>query len=151
MSADGGGLLTDVVTVNTILHTHAAVLGQDFAGYRNHVYRVLNLCRYIAGGSRVEVDTLAVAAAFHDLGIWTHGTFDYIGPSAELARTYLLSHARPKPPLTALRSRFAAPTGSTSRVDSGRSGCQGHSSARSSPPGRVRAFTVGWSSSACTG
>ncbi|WP_239990656.1 MULTISPECIES: hypothetical protein [unclassified Pseudomonas] len=27
-----------------------------------------------------------IAAAFHDLGIWTHGTLDYLAPSRMLAR-----------------------------------------------------------------
>lgn len=31
----------------------------------------------------------AVAAAFHDLGIWTNKTFDYLDPSAELAKIWL--------------------------------------------------------------
>lgn len=36
----------------------------------------------------------AIAAAFHDLGIWTDRTFDYLGPSAELARTFLEQQGR---------------------------------------------------------
>lgn len=30
-----------------------------------------------------------VAAVFHDLAIWTHGTIDYLRPSAPLAREWL--------------------------------------------------------------
>ena len=36
-----------------------------------------------------ETEILILAAAFHDLGIWTHKTFDYIRPSIDLARRYL--------------------------------------------------------------
>jgi hypothetical protein len=32
---------------------------------------------------------LVIAACFHDLGIWTDHTFDYLSPSAGLARDYL--------------------------------------------------------------
>ena len=32
---------------------------------------------------------MAIAAAFHDLGIWTEKTFDYLAPSESLARAYL--------------------------------------------------------------
>jgi hypothetical protein len=82
-------LLRRIPTIDDALHEHAAVLGDDFRGYRNHVYRVANLCVAIAGGS--EVEKIAVAAVFHDLAIWTNGTFDYIAPSIDLAREYLIA------------------------------------------------------------
>jgi hypothetical protein len=34
---------------------------------------------------RVDLEKIAVAAVFHDLGIWTNKTFDYIAPSVALA------------------------------------------------------------------
>lgn len=64
-------------------------MGQDFIAYRNHVYRVVNLCLAIVGDSRVELEKIAVAAVFHDLGIWTDNTFDYIAPSVAVAREHL--------------------------------------------------------------
>ena len=85
-------LLTCIQTVEDVLNGHATALGADFTGYRNHVYRVLNLCAAIAG--RRELEKIAVAAAFHDLGIWTNRTFDYIAPSIALAHDYLAAHAR---------------------------------------------------------
>jgi hypothetical protein len=86
-----GDLLTDIPMVDDVLSDHATVLGDDFVAYRNHVYRIVNLCVAIAG--RSELEKIAVAAAFHDLGIWTNGTFDYIAPSIELARHYLVARA----------------------------------------------------------
>jgi hypothetical protein len=83
------GLLTSVRTVEEVLNDHASALGKDLVGYRNHVYRVANLCLAIVEDSRVEVDKIAIAAVFHDLGIWTDHTFDYIAPSAEMARVHL--------------------------------------------------------------
>jgi hypothetical protein len=41
------------------------------------------------GDRRVELEKIAVAAVFHDLGIWTNKTFDYIAPSVAIAREYL--------------------------------------------------------------
>lgn len=82
-------LLDHIALVEDILATHAGVLGADFVAYRNHVYRVSNLCLLLAEEQAVSLDKLAVTAAFHDLGIWTHGTFDYIPPSLELARAHL--------------------------------------------------------------
>ena len=82
-------LLTSLVTIEEVLDDHVSALRRDFVAYRNHVYRVVNLCVAIAGDSRVELEKMAVAAVFHDLGIWTNNTFDYIAPSVALARTYL--------------------------------------------------------------
>jgi len=87
-----GALVTRITTIDDVLNDHAAALRDDFVGYRNHVYRVVNLCVAIAG--RNELERIAVAAAFHDLGIWTNHTFDYIAPSIALAHEYLVAHAR---------------------------------------------------------
>jgi len=86
-SVGGDALLTSIPTVDDVLHHHATALGDDFVAYRNHVYRVVNLCVAFAG--RRELEKIAVAAVFHDLGIWTNGTFDYIAPSITLAHDYL--------------------------------------------------------------
>jgi hypothetical protein len=53
----------------------------------------VNLCVAIVGG-RGELEKFAAAAVFHDLGIWTDRTFDYIAPSIALAREYLIGRAR---------------------------------------------------------
>ena len=87
--ANSADLLTILPTVEEALNDHASELGDDLIAYRNHVYRVVNLCLAIVGDSRVEVEKIAVAAVFHDLGIWTNDTFDYIAPSVTLAREHL--------------------------------------------------------------
>ena len=88
-NATYAGLLTSLPTVEAVLDDHAPELGHDLTAYRNHVYRVVNLCLAIEGHSRVELEKIAVAAVFHDLGIWTNKTFDYIAPSVVLAREHL--------------------------------------------------------------
>src|SRR5882724_12386100 len=87
--ANYAGLLTSLLTVEEVLDDHASELGHDFIAYRNHVYRVVNLCLAIVGDRRVELEKIAVAAVFHDLGIWTNNTFDYIAPSVAIARKHL--------------------------------------------------------------
>src|SRR3954447_18123031 len=82
-------LETNLPTVEEVLDGHASELGHDLIAYRNHVYRVVNLCLGIVGDRRVEVEKIAVAAVFHDLGIWTNNTFDYISPSVAIARKHL--------------------------------------------------------------
>jgi hypothetical protein len=81
-------LLTEIATLEAILARHAGEIGADFEGYRNHTYRVANLCLILRPGSG-EVEKIAIASAFHDLGIWTGHTFDYLEPSVALATAYL--------------------------------------------------------------
>lgn len=69
----------------------AEALGRDAVAYRNHVTRMLNYYRWLAKGAADCPQQVLVAGAFHDLGIWTARTFDYLGPSVELARDYLSS------------------------------------------------------------
>ena len=63
-------------------------LGPDAAAYRNHVCRVLAFTsRLLPAGPLGQPlpEPLLQAAVFHDLGIWTDRTFDYLGPSRRLA------------------------------------------------------------------
>lgn len=85
-------LRTAIGPLEAVLDAHAAALGADFTAYRNHAYRVANLCLAQSEAGPDEVEKVAIASAFHDLGIWTEGTFDYVPPSiaqacAHLART----------------------------------------------------------------
>jgi len=64
-------------------------LEADYLPYRNHVYRVFNFSIRMAGATGEDVEKLAIAAAFHDVGIWLDGTFDYLGPSSGRAAEYL--------------------------------------------------------------
>lgn len=75
--------------IDGILSVHRAALGRDFEGYRNHTYRVATLCRSRGPACADDSAKIEVAAAFHDLGIWTSGTFDYLAPSVALAGGYL--------------------------------------------------------------
>ena len=87
--AEQGCLLTNFPIVDEVLDIHASELGPDRTAYRNHVYRVANLSVAIAGDAVFDPKKIAIAAVFHDLGIWTNKTVDYIAPSVALARKYL--------------------------------------------------------------
>ena len=82
-------LITSLPTVENVLDHHAPELGHDLVSYRNHVYRVVNLSIAIVADAPIELEKIAIAAVFHDLGIWTNSTFDYIAPSVRLAREHL--------------------------------------------------------------
>jgi len=56
--ADYDALLTRIPTIDDVLDGHASALGNDRVAYRNHVYRVVNLCVAIVGGrGEVEAST----------------------------------------------------------------------------------------------
>jgi len=89
-------MLTAIATLDRLLDAHAPVIGRDFTAYRNHTYRVMNLCVAQSSTAPEQLEKIAIAAAFHDLGIWTDGTFDYLVPSVALARSYLKQSGRPE-------------------------------------------------------
>ena len=81
--------LTSIPALDALLAAHAPALGGDFVAYRNHAYRVANLCAALAGAEPAQLHKIAIAAALHDMGIWTAGTFDYLPPSVRLAADHL--------------------------------------------------------------
>ncbi|MFJ7141201.1 hypothetical protein [Pseudomonas protegens] len=89
-------LLTRLEPLDELLQRYQQELGKDFTGYRNHVYRVINFCNLLIGADAQQLQKLAIAGAFHDLGIWTARTFDYLPPSLRLAETHLDEIARPE-------------------------------------------------------
>jgi hypothetical protein len=67
-------------------------IGRDYAGYRNHVYRVVHFCFALRDCGEEERRKVIIAACFHDLGIWSADTADYLPPSSALAKDYLAQH-----------------------------------------------------------
>ena len=88
------------VKVSELLAPWAVQLADDRVAYTNHVMRVLLIADELhaasgADGARPSDRTeFLVAGVFHDLGIWSEGTFDYLAPSIELAREYLETNAQ---------------------------------------------------------
>lgn len=83
-------------TLDELFAPWQTALGRDYTAYRNHVQRLLALCEALAAREGVALDPLAlrVAAVYHDLGIWSDGTFDYLAPSSARARAWLEAQGR---------------------------------------------------------
>ena len=64
-------------------------LGADYTGYKNHVYRMVRCCLSLKECSTEETQKLIIAGAFHDIGVWTADTLDYLPPSIIPAMDYL--------------------------------------------------------------
>lgn len=69
-------------------------LGGDALAYGNHARRVASFCTALHRGTADEQEQIAIAACFHDLGIWPEHTLDYLPPSAALAVAYLTEAGR---------------------------------------------------------
>ena len=65
------------------------VIGAEYLGYRNHVYRMIHFCLALNEYTDEEKEKIIIAGAFHDMGIWIDDTIDYIKPSIPPALHYL--------------------------------------------------------------
>jgi predicted metal-dependent HD superfamily phosphohydrolase len=86
-------VLTGFPAADVILERYAGALGPDFAGYAGHVARVLAFYAGLAPGHEAP-EAVQIAGAFHDLGIWTARSWDYLAPSVRLARDHLTAAGR---------------------------------------------------------
>lgn len=76
--------------VDEILEEYKYLIKNDFNGYRNHVTRMLNFCHYLMPDITMEDSKkIQIAAAFHDIALWTHDRVDYLVPSYQDCHQYL--------------------------------------------------------------
>lgn len=87
---------THIPLLEEILQPWRTAIGVDFDGYKNHVYRMVHCVFALHPCSEDERRKVIIAAAHHDIGIWSDGTVDYLPPSIAQAVKYLkgagLSH-----------------------------------------------------------
>lgn len=74
-NAETHQLLTD------LLEPWKVVVGSDFQGYSNHCHRMVTFCLALRHCSIEARQKVAIAACFHDIGLWTAKTMDYLPPS----------------------------------------------------------------------
>jgi hypothetical protein len=79
----------NVPLVEEILGKWKEVIGNDYQAYKNHVYRVIHFCMTLHACNEEDQEKIIIAGCFHDLGIWTDDTIDYLAPSILLAKEYL--------------------------------------------------------------
>ncbi|HKO79088.1 MAG TPA: hypothetical protein VJU78_01775 [Chitinophagaceae bacterium] len=75
-------------TIEDLMDRFKPLINTDYIKYRNHIYRVFLNCLLLDDNKNNE-EKYAVAAVFHDIGIWTDHTIDYLNPSIEQAKIYL--------------------------------------------------------------
>ena len=80
---------TSLPLMEEILLSWRDRVGVDYDGYRGHVYRMFNFCLALRECSEDEKKKIAIAACFHDIGLWSDHTVDYILPSVAQVKKYL--------------------------------------------------------------
>ena len=83
------GIETSHPLIEEILSVWKDRIGDDYLGYRGHVYRMFNFCLALRPSTEEEKTKLAIAACFHDIGLWSDDTVDYIPPSVAQVKKYL--------------------------------------------------------------
>jgi hypothetical protein len=66
----------------------------DFEGYRNHCLRVMSFAKfhmpeYVYEEYPNAMNIVAMALAYHDVGLWTDGELNYLEPSAKRMESYV--------------------------------------------------------------
>jgi len=79
----------ELPVIERLLAPWRETIGVDFQAYRNHLYRLLHFYSAQQAFDAESESPVAVAAVFHDLGVWAHRTFDYLEPSATMADAWL--------------------------------------------------------------
>ena len=79
----------NIPLLEDILSVWKKEIGEDYIGYKNHVYRMIHCCFALHACNEEERKKVIIAGCFHDLGLWTENTVDYLPPSVLLAREYL--------------------------------------------------------------
>jgi len=75
--------------IDGILSQWREIIGEDYQGYRNHVVRMASCCLMLHPCTPEEQQKIEIAACFHDIGLWTENTMDYLPPSVPPAVAYL--------------------------------------------------------------
>jgi hypothetical protein len=82
-------VLQQIAEVEQLISRWQGALGRNHQGYKNHIYRVINLCALQRELDASELRQVVITACFHDVAIWLDDTFDYLAPSHAHAQRYL--------------------------------------------------------------
>lgn len=93
LSLDQDAFRQCCIFTEKILQEYQTIIDADYQGYLNHCKRVAACCLILSQDSREDtIRKIAIAVAFHDIGIWTSKTIDYLEPSVKVMLSYLTLH-----------------------------------------------------------
>lgn len=81
MSNSAIQIKTERPRIEELLAPYRDVIGDDYAGYRNHVFRTVTYAMHFLDGDVDVEPTVETAMAYHDIGLWTDRELAYLEPS----------------------------------------------------------------------
>ena len=69
--------------VERFLRKYKTTIGNDYDGYRGHIYRVMTYALHFLGGDESYKSVVGIALVYHDIGLWTDEKLGYIEPSCK--------------------------------------------------------------------
>ncbi len=76
---------TERPRVEELLERYRTAIGNDYEGYRNHVYRIVTYAMHFLNNAPEHERLVETAFAYHDIGLWTHHQLAYLEPSEAVA------------------------------------------------------------------
>lgn len=71
--------------VEALFSPYKDIIGKDYPGYRNHVYRTITYAMHFLS-QNIEYEKLVETAfVYHDIGLWTDKELAYLEPSEAVA------------------------------------------------------------------
>ena len=71
--------------VEELFARYRTSIGDDFPGYRNHVYRCITYAMHFLNDASEYRKLVETAFVYHDIGLWTNRELAYLEPSESLA------------------------------------------------------------------
>lgn len=71
--------------VESLFAPYRTLIGNDFDGYRNHVYRCVTYAMHFLGDAAEYEQIVETAFVYHDIGLWTDKELAYLEPSEAVA------------------------------------------------------------------
>lgn len=78
------GLVVKYDPIEMHLSKFESMIGEDYKGYRGHIYRVFNFANILSPNlSDKDKELIGVALVYHDIGLWSDKVLAYIDPSCD--------------------------------------------------------------------
>lgn len=71
--------------VDELFARYENLIGKDFPGYRNHVYRTITYAMHFLENAAEYEQLVETAFVYHDIGLWTDHELAYLEPSEAVA------------------------------------------------------------------
>ncbi|MEM7184110.1 MAG: phosphohydrolase [Spirochaetota bacterium] len=78
-------IITQSERIENLFEPYKSVIGNDYLGYRNHVYRTLSYAMHFLEGNDTYRTLIETALVYHDIALWTDKACAYLEPSEKLA------------------------------------------------------------------